>query len=135
MRLARPHVEAQRHGDLVCLDAFYIGKLTGVGKVWQLTACDAACLYGVATLVPQVAQEAPIQFLRTHLVPSYQHAGQRVRAVLTVQPENGANLPHRKSPPRDRRRAPLCLWSGSGHWAPPRSSAATAPLIEMYWNR
>jgi transposase InsO family protein len=26
----------------VCLDTFYIGNLKGVGKVWQITACDAA---------------------------------------------------------------------------------------------
>jgi hypothetical protein len=82
-RLARPHVEAQRPGDLVCLDAFYIGKLTGVGKVWQLTACDVACSYGVATLIPRVTQQATMQFLRTQVVPTYHHAGHRVRAVLT----------------------------------------------------
>ena len=27
-------------GELVCLDSFYIGKLKGVGKVYQLTAID-----------------------------------------------------------------------------------------------
>jgi hypothetical protein len=27
-------------------------KLKGVGKVWQVTACDAACSYGVAWLLP-----------------------------------------------------------------------------------
>ncbi|MDR7536003.1 MAG: hypothetical protein QN183_06530 [Armatimonadota bacterium] len=31
--LRLPHVEAQWPGDLVCLDAFYIGTLKGVGKV------------------------------------------------------------------------------------------------------
>ena len=55
-RLLRPHVAAQRPSDLVSLDAFYIGKLKGVGKVWQLTACDAACSYAIATLVPRVTQ-------------------------------------------------------------------------------
>ena len=82
-RLVRPHVEAQRPGDLVCLDAFYIGKLKGVGKVWQLTACDAACSYGIATLVPRVTQQAAIQFLRGHVVPAYERAGHRLQAVLT----------------------------------------------------
>src|SRR5437899_7742691 len=82
-RLVRPHVEAQRPGDLVCLDAFYIGKLKGVGKVWQLTACDAACSYGIATLVPRVTQVTVATFLRGHVVPRYQRAGHPVRAVLT----------------------------------------------------
>ena len=42
------HVEAKDAGELVCLDCFYIGKLKGVGKVWQITACDAASSYGLA---------------------------------------------------------------------------------------
>ena len=82
-RLVRPHVEAQRPGDLVCLDAFYIGKLKGVGKVWQLTACDAACSYGIATLVPRVTQQAAIQFLRRRVMPAYERAGHRIQVVLT----------------------------------------------------
>ncbi|HLW46207.1 MAG TPA: IS481 family transposase [bacterium] len=82
-RLVRPHVEAQRPGDLVCLDAFYIGKLKRVGKVWQLTACDAACSYGIAALVPRVTQQAAIHFLRAQVVPTYERAGHRIRAVLT----------------------------------------------------
>ena len=82
-RRVRPHVDAQRPGDLVCLDAFYVGKLKGVGKVWQLTACDAACSYAIATLVPRVTQVTVATFLRGHVVPRYQRAGHPVRAVLT----------------------------------------------------
>ncbi|MDR7559682.1 MAG: helix-turn-helix domain-containing protein [Armatimonadota bacterium] len=81
--LRPPPVEAQRPGDLVCLDAFYVGKLTGVGKVWQLTACDAACSYALATVVPRVTAQAAVHFLRTHVVPIYQRAGHRIRTVLT----------------------------------------------------
>jgi len=77
------HVDAQRPGDLVCVDAFYVGKLKGVGRVWQLTACDAACSYAVATLVPRVTQAATMAFVRERLIPAYQRAGHRVRAILT----------------------------------------------------
>jgi len=35
------HVAASQPPELVCLDTFYIGQLKGVGKVWQVTACDA----------------------------------------------------------------------------------------------
>jgi hypothetical protein len=42
------HVEATEPGQLVCLDTFYIGQLKGVGKVWQITACDAATSDGRA---------------------------------------------------------------------------------------
>ena len=45
------HVAASEPGELVCLDTFYIGNLKGVGKVWQITACDAASSYGVAALL------------------------------------------------------------------------------------
>ena len=34
----------RRSGELVCLDSFYIGKLKGVGKVYQLTASTSSPL-------------------------------------------------------------------------------------------
>ena len=45
------HVAAAQPGDLCSLDSFYIGKLKGVGKVWQLTACDCASSFGWARIV------------------------------------------------------------------------------------
>ncbi len=36
------HIEAERPGDLVCLDSFDLAKLKGGGRVWRPTACDAA---------------------------------------------------------------------------------------------
>jgi hypothetical protein len=42
---------AARPGDLVALDTFYVGKLKGIGPVWQLTAVDTATRYAVAALV------------------------------------------------------------------------------------
>lgn len=62
-RRVHPHVAARRPGDLVSLDCFYVGHLKGVGKVWQLTACDAAC-----SLEPQVLLQRPVQC--QHLVNS-----------------------------------------------------------------
>ena len=77
------HVEAREPGELVCLDTFYIGQLKGVGKVWQITACDAACSYGVAWLLPAHTAEAAAQFLRRVLAPLYRRAGWPLRRVLT----------------------------------------------------
>jgi hypothetical protein len=51
-------VEADQPGDLVCLDTFYFGELKGVGMVWQLTACDAACSLAIAQIVPAVSAVA-----------------------------------------------------------------------------
>jgi transposase len=78
------HVEASRVGELVCLDCFYVGNLKGVGKVWQITACDAASSYGLAQLFvgdPNAAIAA--RFLCHHVVPELARAGFPVARVLT----------------------------------------------------
>lgn len=77
------HVEASTPGELVCLDTFYIGKLKGVGKVWQITACDAATSYGVAWILPACSAEAAAHFLTRTLVPHYRRAGWPIQRVLT----------------------------------------------------
>ena len=77
------HVEAAHPADLFCLDTFYIGKLKGVGKVWQITACDAASSYGVARILPELSAGAVAKFLRDVLVPAVGRAGWTVRRVLT----------------------------------------------------
>lgn len=77
------HVEAAQPADLFCLDTFYIGKLKGVGKVWQVTACDAASSYGVARILPELSAAAVARFLHEVLLPAATRAGWRVRRVLT----------------------------------------------------
>jgi hypothetical protein len=76
------HVHATQPGELVCLDTFYIGKLKGVGKVRQVTACDAACSYGGAWVLPELSAEATASFLRQILVPRYRHAGWPLQRIL-----------------------------------------------------
>jgi hypothetical protein len=66
----------------VCLDAFEIGNLQGVGKVWQITACEAATSYGLAGLLRAHAAGAATTFLREVVVPHFQRAGWPVRRVL-----------------------------------------------------
>ena len=85
-RTARPprHVEAAQPGDLLSLDTFYVGKLKGVGKVWQITGCDVASSFGWARLIPgEVTAAAVLGFLRDVVRPSYRHAGWRLQRVLT----------------------------------------------------
>jgi transposase InsO family protein len=77
------HVEAQVPGELVCLDTFYIGKLKGVGPVWQITACDAASSYGVAAILPALTHQAAAAFLRDTLLPTFAKAGWPIQRVLT----------------------------------------------------
>jgi transposase len=84
------HVAAARPGDLLCLDTFYVGKLKGVGKVWQITGCDAASSFGWArVIVGEVTAAAVLGFLREVVRPTYRQAGWRLRRVLT---DNGKEL-------------------------------------------
>ena len=85
-RTAKPtrHVEANQPGDLLSLDTFYVGKLKGVGKVWQITGCDVASSFAWARLViGEVTAAAVLAFLREVVRPTYRQAGWRLRRVLT----------------------------------------------------
>jgi len=84
-RRPQRHVEAEVPGELVCLDCFYVGKLKGVGKVWQITACDAASSYALARVFVQAqpSSETAARFLRHVLVPYYRKAGWPIQRVLT----------------------------------------------------
>jgi transposase InsO family protein len=82
-RLGR-HVEAAAPGELLSLDTFYVGKLKGVGKVWQITGCDVASSFGWARIiVGEVTAAAVLAFLRELVRPTYRQAGWRLRRVLT----------------------------------------------------
>ncbi len=78
------HVHATTPGELVCFDTFYIGKLKGIGKIWQYTACDAACSYAVARLSTEFSAEAAAHFFR-EVVAHYAEAGWTVQRVLSDQ--------------------------------------------------
>ncbi|MDR7549670.1 MAG: helix-turn-helix domain-containing protein [Armatimonadota bacterium] len=56
-----------------------------VGKVWQYTACDAACSYAIAEVGMAFSAEAAARFLTTRGVPAYRAAGWPIRRVLTDQ--------------------------------------------------
>jgi transposase InsO family protein len=78
------HVAATHPGDVLSLDTFYVGKLKGVGKVWQITGCDVASSFGWAqVLVGEVTAAAVLTFLRSVVRPTYRQAGWRLRRVLT----------------------------------------------------
>jgi hypothetical protein len=70
-------------GELVCFDSFYVGKLKGVGPVWQLTACDAACSFAFARIVPWPTAAAAVAFLSEVVLPAYCSAGWKLQRVLS----------------------------------------------------
>lgn len=78
------HVEATVPGELLSLDTFYVGKLKGVGKVWQITGCDVASSFAWARLiVGEVTAAAVLAFLREVVRPGYRRAGWTLQRVLT----------------------------------------------------
>jgi len=77
------HVQAEKPGELVCIDTFYIGNLKGVGKLWQLTACDAASSYAMAKVVPANNAKEAASFLKDVVAPEVEKAGWKLRRVLT----------------------------------------------------
>jgi transposase InsO family protein len=81
------HVEAERPGELVGMDSFYVGRLVGTkGSVWQLTAIDIASSFAWAELVscprghPTGEQTSK---LARRLAGELQAAGWRLERLLT----------------------------------------------------
>ena len=75
---------AAQPGELCAPGTFYVGKLKGVGKVWQLTACDCASSYSWArVVVGEVTAAVMAAFLVDIVRPGYRAAGWPLRRVLT----------------------------------------------------
>jgi transposase InsO family protein len=77
------HVRAEKPGELVCIDTFYIGNLKGVGKMWQPTACDAVSSYAMAKVVSASNATEAATFLRDVVVPEVEKGGWKLWRVLT----------------------------------------------------
>ncbi len=98
-------------GELVCVDSFYIGKLKGVGKVYQLSAIDVFTRLAFVWLVAGTPDATvSVRFL-DRLLRHYRRHGIKVRAVLSDNgPEYNATafsaavaakgLTHVRIPPR-----------------------------------
>ena len=87
------HVEAERPGELVGVDCFFVGRLTGTkGSVWQLTAIDVASSFAWAELVscaqgnPTGAQTSK---LARRVCSDLGRAGWRLERVLS---DNGGEF-------------------------------------------
>jgi transposase InsO family protein len=70
-------------GELVCLDSFYIGKLKGVGKVYQLTAIDVFTRFAVTSIVLGTPSGVVTARFIHQALRLYRRHGVRVRAILT----------------------------------------------------
>jgi transposase InsO family protein len=106
-------------GQVVALDAFYVGKLKGVGAVWQLTAVDIATRVAVVQLVVGDKTAAVAALLLDHLKKALRKHGITLEGVLT---DNGPEfvgkafktrvgdlgLHHHRIPPRSPNHNAVC---------------------------
>jgi transposase InsO family protein len=70
-------------GELVCIDSFYIGKLKGVGKVYQLTAIDVFTRWAIVAIVLGPVHHAHTMRFIDQVLRLYRRHGVRVRAILS----------------------------------------------------
>jgi transposase InsO family protein len=87
------HIEVERPGELVGMDCFFVGRLSGTkGAVWQLTAIDVCSSYGWAELV-SCAQGYPTgrqtSKLARRVAADLQAAGWQLERVLS---DNGGEF-------------------------------------------
>jgi len=86
------HVEASRPGELVGLDCFYVGRLSGTkGTVWQYTAIDVASGFAWAELhsSPRNPRAQHCASLVERVASDLAAAGWRLEAVIT---DNGSEF-------------------------------------------
>ncbi len=74
---------ASAPGQVASMDAFYVGRLKGVGAVWQLTAVDVATRIAVVQLVVGDKTAAVTARLLDHLKKALRKHGITLSAVLT----------------------------------------------------
>jgi transposase InsO family protein len=86
------HVEATRPGELVGLDCFYVGRLSGTkGTVWQYTAIDVASGFAWAELhsSPRNPRAQHCASLVERVASELAAAGWRLESVIT---DNGSEF-------------------------------------------
>ena len=110
---------ASHPGQVVAMDAFYVGKLKGVGAVWQLTAVDIATRIAVVQLVVGDKTATVTALLLDHLKKALRKHGITLEGVLT---DNGPEfvgkafqarvgelgLHHHRIPPRSPNHNSVC---------------------------
>jgi transposase InsO family protein len=110
---------ASTPGEVVALDTFYVGRLKGVGAVWQLTAVDIAARIAVVQLVVGDKTAAVAAGFLDHLKKALRKHGITLTGVLS---DNGPEftgkafkarvaergLVHHRIPPRSPNHNAVC---------------------------
>jgi len=121
-RAATRHIGSDVPGEELFFDTFYVGRLKGVGKVWQFSAVDGASSFGIARVLAGTKTAAAMaRFLVEDVLPAIRRAGLR---LVTATTDNG--------PEFARRFAAACLAAGVHHHRiPPRSPNLNA-FVERF---
>ncbi len=110
---------ASKPGEVVSLDTFYVGRLKGVGAVWQLTAVDVATRTAVCQLIVGDKTAAVAARFLDHLKKALRKHGIKLEGILT---DNGPEfvgkafqtraadlgLVHHRIPPRSPNHNSVC---------------------------
>ena len=110
---------ASTPGQVVSLDTFYVGRLKGVGAVWQLTAVDVATRHAVVKLVVGDKTAAVAAAFLHDLRRALRRVGVTMTGVLTDNgPEfvgrafreqaTAMGLTHHRIPPRSPNHNSVC---------------------------
>jgi transposase InsO family protein len=109
---------AARPGDLVALDSFFIGKLKGVGPVWQLTAVDTATRWAICEVFLGPSNTTIAGRFVDRVVRKLRRLGVHVNGVLSDNgPEFGSafdahlrvrGINHHRTPPRSPNHNAVC---------------------------
>lgn len=83
------HIGSEVPGEQVFFDTMYIGKLKGVGKIWQYSAVDGSCSFAFARVFAGEKSAArAARFLEEDVAPVYAEAGVSLgEAVVDGGPE------------------------------------------------
>ena len=110
---------ASHPGQVVALDTFYVGRLKGVGAVWQLTAVDVATRIAVCQLIVGDKTATVAAGFLDHLNKALRKHGITMTGVLSDNgPEftgkaftthgDGLGLVHHRIPPRSPNHNAVC---------------------------
>lgn len=110
---------ASTPGQVVSLDTFYVGRLKGVGAVWQLTAVDVATRIAVVQLIVGDKTATVAAGFLDHLKKALRKHGIALEGILTDNgPEftgtafkthaAGLGLVHHRIPPRSPNHNAVC---------------------------
>lgn len=112
-------LHASAPGQVVSLDTFYVGRLKGVGAVWQLTAVDVATRTAVVQLIVGDKTATVAAAFLDHLRRALRRVGVTMTGILT---DNGPEfvgrafqdkaaklgLTHHRIPPRSPNHNAVC---------------------------